>query len=78
VLTSPEFLERLSELVAHQGEARQRIRTEVWERLEEQILTGEFATVPPAQPPPPFVEDDLEVDLRQPSPKGVREAGRGR
>jgi hypothetical protein len=39
VLTSPEFLKRLSEFVARQ-EARQRIRAEVWERLVEQILTG--------------------------------------
>jgi hypothetical protein len=37
--------------------------------LEEQILTGEFPTVPPAEPPPPFAEDDLEVDLLQPRPK---------
>jgi hypothetical protein len=29
VLTGPEFLERLSEFLAHQDEARQRIRTEV-------------------------------------------------
>jgi hypothetical protein len=32
VLTSPEFLERLSEFVTHQDEARQRIRTEMWKR----------------------------------------------
>jgi hypothetical protein len=69
VLTSPEVLERLSEFVAHQGEVRQRIRTEVWERLQEQILTGEFPPVPPAEPPPAFVEDDLEVDPLQPRPK---------
>jgi hypothetical protein len=69
VLTSPEFLERLSEFVAHQGEVRQRIRTEVWERLAEQIFTGELATGPPAEPPPQFMEDVLEVDLLQPRPK---------
>jgi hypothetical protein len=69
VLTSPESLERLSEFVAHQDDARQWIRTEVWERLQEQILTGEFPPVSPAEPPPAFVEDDLEVDLLQPRPK---------
>jgi hypothetical protein len=37
--------------------------------LEGQILSGEFATVPPAEPPPPFVADDLQVDLLQPRPK---------
>jgi hypothetical protein len=39
--------------------------------LEGQILTGEFATVPPAEPPPQFVGDDPEVDPLQPGPKAL-------
>jgi hypothetical protein len=59
----------LPEFVAHQEEVRHLVGAQVWERLEEESLTGELVAVPLTELRPQLVEDDLKVDLREPRAK---------